>query len=107
VLRWSAEALTPSASRKLHTQRDNQHRQHWRPMIGVIAEREIELRGRTARPDAGAAAVPCGPRPWDLGLSGFRVRLHRRFRNRGTEALSESGMERLNGRTKRQCDRAL
>jgi hypothetical protein len=35
------------------------------------------------------------------------VRSHRRFRKRGTEYVSESGMERMGGSTKRQCDRAL
>jgi hypothetical protein len=36
-----------------------------------------------------------------------RVRSHRRFRNRGTEYVSESGIEWMSGGTKRQCDRAL
>ena len=36
-----------------------------------------------------------------------RVRPHRRFRNRGTESLSECGMEWMSAGAKRQCDRAL
>ena len=32
------------------------------------------------------------------------VRSHSRFRNRGTEYLSESGLKRMSGGTKRQCD---
>jgi hypothetical protein len=36
-----------------------------------------------------------------------RVRSHCRFRNRGTEYVREYGMKRMNGGTKRQCDRAL
>jgi hypothetical protein len=36
-----------------------------------------------------------------------RVRSHCRFRNRGTDYLSESGIEWMSGSTKRQCDRAL
>ena len=36
-----------------------------------------------------------------------RGRSHCRFRNRGIEYVSESGMKRMNGSTKRQCDRAL
>jgi hypothetical protein len=36
-----------------------------------------------------------------------RVRSHRRFRNRGTEYVSESGMKWMSGRTKRHCGRAL
>eukprot|EP01050_Picozoa_sp_SAG11_P014484 SAG11_NODE_1790_length_4255_cov_6.800770_1_plen_381_part_00 len=42
-----ALALMLSFARKLHTQRDNQHKKHWRPMISVIEDREIELGGRT------------------------------------------------------------
>ena len=34
-----------------------------------------------------------------------RVRSHCRFRNRGTEYVSESGMKLMSGRTKRQCMR--
>ena len=36
-----------------------------------------------------------------------RVPLHCRFRNRGTEYVSDSGMKWMRGRTKRECDRAL
>jgi hypothetical protein len=36
-----------------------------------------------------------------------RVRLHCRFRNRGPEYVSESGIKWMSGSTKRQCDRAL
>ena len=36
-----------------------------------------------------------------------KVRSHCRFRNRGTKYVSESGMKRMSGGTKRQCDRAL
>jgi hypothetical protein len=36
-----------------------------------------------------------------------RVRSHCRFRSRGTEYVSESGMKWISGGTKRQCDRAL
>ena len=36
-----------------------------------------------------------------------RVRSHCRFRHRGTESLSESGMKWTSGSTKRQSDRAL
>jgi hypothetical protein len=36
-----------------------------------------------------------------------RVRSHYRFKNRGTEYIRESGMERMSGGAKRQCDRAL
>ena len=35
-----------------------------------------------------------------------RVRSHCRFRKRGTKYFSESGAKWINGRTKRQCDRA-
>jgi hypothetical protein len=38
---------------------------------------------------------PPPPQPWR------RVRSHCRFRNRGTEYVSEPGMKRINGRTKR------
>ena len=38
-----ALALMLSFARKLHTQRDNQHKKHWRPMISVISDREFEL----------------------------------------------------------------
>jgi len=34
-------------------------------------------------------------------------RSHCRFRNRGTDFLSESGITRVSGSAKRQCDRAL
>ena len=37
----------------------------------------------------------------------LRVRSHHRFRNRGTDYVSESGMKWMSGGTKRQCDRAL
>jgi hypothetical protein len=36
-----------------------------------------------------------------------RVWSHCRFRNRGTEYFSESGIKWMRGRTTRQCDRAL
>jgi hypothetical protein len=35
------------------------------------------------------------------------VRSHCRFRNTGTEYVSESGVRRMSGSTKRQCNRAL
>ena len=36
-----------------------------------------------------------------------RVRSHCRFRNRGTEYVSDSGMKRMSGGTKRPCGRVL
>jgi hypothetical protein len=51
-----------------------------------------------------------GPALADGGLlprQGPRVRSHCRFRNRGTEYVSESGKKWMQGSTKRQCDRAL
>jgi hypothetical protein len=36
-----------------------------------------------------------------------RVRSHCRFRKRGIEYVSDSGMKWMSGNTKRQCDRAL
>jgi hypothetical protein len=52
------------------------------------------------------------PTPRSPGKSGSwwgprMARSPARFRNRGTDSLSESGMERTSGRTKRQCDRTL
>ena len=52
---------------------------------------------RSARPRSGASCR-CAAR---------RVRPHCRLRNRGTDPLSESGVERVGGCAKRQCDRAL
>ena len=34
----------------------------------------------------------------------YRVRPHRRFRDRGTEHVSKSGMKRMSGGAKRPCD---
>ena len=42
-----AMALMLALRRQLHTGRDYQHRQHWRPMISDIAAREDELAGKT------------------------------------------------------------
>lgn len=42
-----AMAMMLALKRHLHTGRDNQHRQHWRPMIADFATREDELRGKT------------------------------------------------------------
>lgn len=42
-----AMALLLAIKRHLHTGRDNQNRQHWRPMIADIGAREDELRGKT------------------------------------------------------------
>jgi hypothetical protein len=87
-----------------------------------------QLREAAARPAArrgachgsagGYRAVPPGvparrrPVPVDEGRAGIlkalaRVRSHCRFRNRGTEYVSESGVKRMNGSRKRQCERAL
>ena len=62
-------------------------------------------RGRRPRPAASASAPPqlqpalwCGCPP--------RVRSHCRFRHRGTEYVSESGIKWMSGSTKRQRDRA-
>ena len=54
--------------------------------------------GRTRRRARAAARGP-GTRP--------RVRSHCRFRNRGTEYVSEYGIKWTRGSLKRQCDRAL
>lgn len=42
-----AMALVLALRRHLHTGRDNQSRQHWRPMIADFGAREDELRGKT------------------------------------------------------------
>lgn len=42
-----AIAMLLALRRQLHTARDNQARQHWRPMISDIAAREGELSGKT------------------------------------------------------------
>ena len=50
-----------------------------------------------------------GPRPAAARQSRRwrpRVRSHRRFRNRGTESLRESGIKRMRGRLTRRCGRA-
>jgi hypothetical protein len=41
-----------------------------------------------------------------LARSPPRVRSHCRFRSRGTDCVSESGMKRMSGGAKRRCDRA-
>jgi D-2-hydroxyacid dehydrogenase (NADP+) len=42
-----AIALVLSLTRQLHLARDNQHKKHWRGMIGDPAAREYELQGKT------------------------------------------------------------
>ena len=42
-----AIALILSLTRQLHLARDNQHKKHWRGMIGDPAQREDELQGKT------------------------------------------------------------
>jgi D-2-hydroxyacid dehydrogenase (NADP+) len=42
-----AMAMMLALKRLIHTGRDHQLRQHWRPMIGDIANREAELAGKT------------------------------------------------------------
>jgi hypothetical protein len=77
------------------------------------------LRAGAARPDLPPLLVRVGPAHHDrdlearvvaadrLGLAWHGVRSRCRFRNRGTEYVSESGMKWMGGGTKRQCDRAL
>ena len=66
-----------------------------------------------AQPADGEAALfraPDGAVPTalaDLGEDSARVRSHCRFRNRGTEYFSYSGIKWMSSSTKRQCDRAL
>ena len=40
-------ALILALTRKIHIERDNQGKRHWRPMIQEIAQREDELAGKT------------------------------------------------------------
>ena len=64
-----------------------------------------------------AGGVPSSPRRWRPASCVLRasessapspgVRSHGRFRNRGTDSLSESGMKWMCGGTQRQRDRAL
>jgi phosphoglycerate dehydrogenase-like enzyme len=42
-----AMALILAMARQLHLGRDNQHKRHWRGMIGDLAQREDELGGKT------------------------------------------------------------
>ena len=49
---------------------------------------------------------PNGPVDFCAGPASPRVRSHCRFRYRGTEYVSKSGMKWMSGSTKRQCNRA-
>jgi hypothetical protein len=71
----------------------------WGIVPGVVEERVAE-----DRQDGALAHARVIERPGVLDL-GFRS--HCRFRNRGTEYVSTSGMKWMSGGTKRQCDRAL
>ena len=51
--------------------------------------------------------APCRPGSRRRRRSSPRVRPHCRFRNRGTDYISESGIKWMGGSTKRQCARAL
>jgi hypothetical protein len=61
-----------------------------------------ELKDIARRVDLARVDLSAAP----LGGPG-RARSHCRFRNRGTEYVSESSMKWMSGGTKRQCDRTL
>jgi hypothetical protein len=70
--------------------------------ITLLLQRSC-LRVRTAS-FSRSQTPPADVRPVDAPP---RVRSHCRFRNRGTEYVSKSGVKGMSGSTKRQCDRAL
>jgi hypothetical protein len=95
-----------------------------RKWVGIARPRGSQ--GGSKRPQGGRAppplppwlSKPCSAQPRSRMLiesrtlhSGAggppRVRSHCRFRNRGTDYISESGMKWMSGGAKRQCDRAL
>jgi hypothetical protein len=61
-------------------------------------------RSRSTRRSARTATSSGRPLAW---CAAFRARSHCRFRDRGTEYVSEHGMEWMRGSTKRRRDRAL
>jgi hypothetical protein len=58
-------------------------------------------------PAPNPATTPAAAGSSRAARSGVRVRSHCRFRNRGIEYVSESGVKWMSGSTKRQCDQTL
>ena len=74
-------------------------------IIVTCTTRTRSLDQCTLAPVTTAQARACAAPPRRRGAP--RVRSHCRFRKRSTEYISGSGMKRMSGSTKRQCDRAL
>jgi hypothetical protein len=118
---WAAVAARRICRRTSGTARTGNHRFWLLSALHVITKapyktdslwemRRAPTRRERARtvygPVAFAMHAPVALQPKRAG-GVPRVRLHCRFRNRGTEYVSKSGMKWMGGSTKRQCDRAL